>query len=82
VSRAEHRGRHLRPGSRRGVPSTDPDPPAGSSKPQVVARTDDLSGEFVFDVDEEGRIIGIQVLDAAAVLRPETIAQLQRLETP
>ena len=55
---------------------------AGSSKPQVVARTDDLSGEFVFDVDEEGRIIGIQVLDAAAVLRPETIAQLQRLETP
>jgi uncharacterized protein YuzE len=55
---------------------------AGSSKRQVVARTDDLAGEFVFDVDENGRIIGIEVLDAAAVLRPETIAQLQRLGTP
>jgi uncharacterized protein YuzE len=53
---------------------------AGSSKRQVVARTD-LAGEFVFDVDEDGRIIGIEVLDATAVLRPETIAQLQRLGT-
>jgi hypothetical protein len=48
----------------------------------VVARTDDLAGEFVFDVDEDGRIIGIEVLDATTVLRPETIAQLQRLGTP
>jgi uncharacterized protein YuzE len=54
----------------------------GSSKRQVVARTDDLAGEFVFDVDEDGRIIGIEVLGAAAGLRPETIAQLQRLGAP
>lgn len=55
---------------------------AGSSKRQVVARTDDLAGELVFDVDEGGRIIGIEVLSATAVLRPETIARLQRLGTP
>jgi uncharacterized protein YuzE len=54
----------------------------GSSKRQVVARTDDRAGEFVLDVDEDGRNIGIEVLDAKAVLRPETIAQLQRLGTP
>ena len=52
---------------------------AGSSKRQVVARSDDLAGELVCDVDEDGRIIGIEVLDATPVLRPETIAQLKRL---
>ena len=55
---------------------------AGSSKRQVVARTDGLAGELVFDVDEDGRIIGIEVIGATAVLRAETIARLQRLGTP
>ena len=55
---------------------------AGSSRRQVAARTDDLAGELVFDVGEDGRVIGIEVLGATAVLRPETIAQLQRLGAP
>ena len=60
------------------IPTVEP----GGSKRQVVARTDGLAGELVFDVDEDGRIIGIEVLSATAVLRAETIAQLQRLGTP
>ena len=55
---------------------------AGSSKRQVIVRTDDLAGELVFDVDEDDRIIGIEVFSATAILRPETIARLQRLGTP
>jgi uncharacterized protein YuzE len=35
----------------------------------------------VLDVDADGRIIGIEVLSATAVLRPETIAQLHHLGT-
>jgi uncharacterized protein YuzE len=59
------------------IPKLEP----GSSKRQVVA-TRELAGELVFDLDEDGRVLAIEVLDATAVLRPETIAQLRRLATP
>jgi len=59
------------------IPSIEP----GASKRQVVG-TDELAGELIFDVDEDGRIIGIEVLGAATVLRPETLAQLRQLGRP
>jgi uncharacterized protein YuzE len=54
----------------------------GSSKRQVVLRTDGLAEELVVYLDDEGRILAIEVLGASRVLRAETIAGLEQLPTP
>jgi uncharacterized protein YuzE len=54
------------------IPRIDP----GSSKRQVVARLEGIADDLVFDLDQDGRILGIEVFGASTVLRPETIEAL------
>jgi uncharacterized protein YuzE len=60
------------------VPQLEP----GSSQRQVVLQANGLAEELVLDLDDEGRILAIEVLGASRVLRAETIAELDRLATP
>jgi uncharacterized protein YuzE len=51
----------------------------GASKWQVRVRDDHIRGDVVLDLDENGQLLGIEVLDASQVLRPETISALSKI---
>jgi len=46
----------------------------GEAVTQIEVEDDDLRGEIVLDLDREGRLLGIEVLGASRVLRPEVLA--------
>jgi uncharacterized protein YuzE len=46
----------------------------GEAKRQVMA----LDGSVVLDLDSEGRLLGVEVLAAKQLLRPETIETAER----
>ncbi|MFB4268961.1 DUF2283 domain-containing protein [Nonomuraea sp. GTA35] len=53
---------------------------AGESARQVVLDDDGIRGEVILDVDREGKVLGIEVVGASYVLRPETLATAIREE--
>ncbi|GAB3162739.1 DUF2283 domain-containing protein [Microbispora hainanensis] len=46
----------------------------GEAVTQIEVEDDDLRGEIVLDLDREGRLLGIEVLGASRILRPEVLA--------
>lgn len=52
---------------------------AGASKRQSVVSATGLHETVVLDFDEDDRILGIEILGARRVLRPETLAALRRI---
>ena len=42
---------------------------------QIEVEDEELRGEIVLDLDREGRLLGIEVLGASRILRPEVLAQ-------
>ena len=54
---------------------------AGASKRQSVVSGNGLQEptSAVFDFDEDGRLLGIEILGARQLLRPETLAALRRI---
>ena len=51
----------------------------GESKRQAVVQADGLTASIVFDLDDEDRILGIEILGARDQLRSETIDALRKL---
>ncbi|MEN3539703.1 DUF2283 domain-containing protein [Microbispora sp. ZYX-F-249] len=47
----------------------------GEAVTQIEVEDDELRGEIVLDLDREGRLLGIEVLGASRILRPEVLAQ-------
>lgn len=47
----------------------------GEAKRQVVT----LDGQVLLDLDAEGRLLGVEILGADRLLRPETLAAAKRL---
>ena len=45
---------------------------------EEVEALGDAAGEIVLDVDEEGRLVGIEVLAPESLLRSETLGHLRR----
>ena len=45
---------------------------------EEVEALGDAAGEIVLDVDEEGRLVGIEVLQPELLLRSETLAHLRQ----
>ena len=50
----------------------------GESKRQRACECPD-DGTIIFDFDEFGRVLGLEVLNADRSLRPETLAEAERL---
>ncbi|MGW5266416.1 DUF2283 domain-containing protein [Microbispora sp. NPDC004025] len=46
----------------------------GEAVTQIEVEDDELRGEIVLDLDREGRLLGIEVLGASRILRPEVLA--------
>ncbi|MEU6782443.1 DUF2283 domain-containing protein [Nonomuraea angiospora] len=46
----------------------------GEAESQFLVERDGMPGEMVLDFDAGGRLLGIEVLGASAILRPETLA--------
>ncbi|MEV6032582.1 DUF2283 domain-containing protein [Nonomuraea sp. NPDC052116] len=46
----------------------------GEADSQFLVERDGMPGEVVLDFDAGGRLLGIEVLGASAILRPETLA--------
>lgn len=54
-----------------------------ASRRGAIARSEwALGGNLIVDLDERGRILGIEILDTRAVLRDETLATADERETP
>ena len=51
----------------------------GASRRQAVVRGVGLKADLVLDIDENDRILGIEIFDARDVLREDTIAALRQL---
>jgi uncharacterized protein YuzE len=47
----------------------------GEAKRQVIA----LDGQVLLDLDADGRLLGVEILGADRLLRPETLAAAERL---
>jgi uncharacterized protein YuzE len=48
--------------------------PGEATRQEVVG-----GGNVVLDFDSEGRLLGVEILDANLMLRPETIARAERI---
>ncbi|MEU6414164.1 DUF2283 domain-containing protein [Microbispora sp. NPDC046933] len=48
---------------------------AGEAETQVQVEADELRGEIVLDLDRNGTLLGIEIIGASYVLRPEVLAQ-------
>lgn len=44
--------------------------PGEAARQVPVALPDDLAGEVILDFDREGRLLGVEILGASALLRP------------
>ncbi|MFG6195936.1 DUF2283 domain-containing protein [Nonomuraea sp. JJY05] len=47
----------------------------GEAARQVVVEADGVPGEVILDLDEHGVLLGLEILGASHVLRPETLAR-------
>ena len=47
----------------------------GEAVTQIEVEDDELRGEIVLDLDRDGTLLGIEVLGASRILRPEVLAQ-------
>ncbi|WP_432925830.1 DUF2283 domain-containing protein [Microbispora sp. CA-135349] len=47
----------------------------GEAETQIQVEAPELRGEIVLDLDRNGTLLGIEVLGASYVLRPEVLAQ-------
>ncbi|NJP94149.1 DUF2283 domain-containing protein [Nonomuraea sp. FMUSA5-5] len=50
----------------------------GEAVRQVVVDDDGLRGEVIIDVDRDGKVLGVEIVGATHVLRPETLATADR----
>ncbi|MGR6913821.1 DUF2283 domain-containing protein [[Actinomadura] parvosata] len=50
----------------------------GEAVRQVVVDDDGLRGEVIIDVDRDGKVLGVEIVGASYVLRPETLATADR----
>lgn len=50
----------------------------GESKRQAIAEADGLTAMVVLDFDDQERLLGIEIIGARGILRPETIESLNR----
>jgi uncharacterized protein YuzE len=53
--------------------------PRGAAKRQVPLEGEGLKPMVVLDLDEEDRILGIEVVGATGSLHPETLSMLKRI---
>ena len=51
----------------------------GEAVAQIVVEDDRLRGWVVLDLDENGFLLGVEVLGASDLLRPATLASARRL---
>ncbi|GII61490.1 hypothetical protein Skr01_15750 [Sphaerisporangium krabiense] len=47
----------------------------GEAETQVLVDADALRGEAILDLDAQGLLLGIEIIGASQVLRPELLAQ-------
>jgi uncharacterized protein YuzE len=52
---------------------------AGEAQRQVPVDGEGAPAMIVLDLDDQGRILGIEIVGARSALRPETIEMLRRL---
>jgi uncharacterized protein YuzE len=52
----------------------DPIAPGEAKRQEVV-----LDGQVVLDLDEHGKLLGVEIIYADLLLRPETIARAERI---
>ncbi|MFB9431608.1 DUF2283 domain-containing protein [Streptoalloteichus tenebrarius] len=50
----------------------------GEAVTQIVVEDDRLPGGVVLDLDADGRLLGIEVLGASRLLRPEVLRRARR----
>jgi len=48
--------------------------PGEAARQVPVALPDDLSGELILDFDREGHLLGVEMLGASRLLRPDLLA--------
>lgn len=48
---------------------------AGEAVRQVVVEDAAIKGEVILDLDHDGALLGIEIIGASHVLRPETLAR-------
>ncbi|TMR21688.1 DUF2283 domain-containing protein [Nonomuraea turkmeniaca] len=46
----------------------------GEAESQFLVEREGMPGEVVLDFDAEGRLLGLEVIGASAILRPEVLA--------
>ncbi|MFG1704219.1 DUF2283 domain-containing protein [Nonomuraea sp. M3C6] len=49
---------------------------------QFLVEREGMPGEIVLDFDADGRLLGVEVLGASAILRPEVLALADEDEPP
>jgi uncharacterized protein YuzE len=54
----------------------------GEAEAQVLVEREGMPGEVVLDFDAQGHLLGIEVLGASAILRPEVLAQANEEDEP
>ena len=54
-------------------------PEPGCSNRQAAVEAEGLRAMVVFDFDDEDRLLGIEIIGARDVLRPETLTMLRRI---
>lgn len=54
----------------------------GEAKTQILVEDPELRGEVILDLDEHGRLLGIEVIGASAILSPETLTGSEEEGTP
>jgi uncharacterized protein YuzE len=52
----------------------DPIAPGEAKRQEVV-----LDGQVVLDLDEHGKLLGVEIIYADLLLRPETLARAERI---
>ncbi|MER7209935.1 DUF2283 domain-containing protein [Streptosporangium sp. NPDC020072] len=54
----------------------------GAARTRIVVEDPALRGEVILDLDEHGRLLGVEVAGASAALFPETLAESEQEGTP
>lgn len=54
----------------------------GEAVTQVVVSDDRVRGEVILDLDEDGRLLGVEVLGVSDLLRPDTLAHAEKYPMP